>query len=182
MGECGPHGVVDVGTGIEHDQAIRWWMEDACRGRRRIGKPPRQAPRQRGVRHGACHTELEAPRSDNWTICAEVGQLAGDSQQRQVIVDDDHSVNAQIGVVARKQPGPVGKLGGELAENLVEVRVLGEVELTIDNAANEVAARRPLGRRSGIEPGLLGLREVNVGAVHAYQRTPRDTPRRDVPG
>ena len=88
------------------------------------------------------------------------------------------SVDTEIGIVAGKDPGSRGQFAGKVAQDAVDVSLVGQVQLTIDDATHDIASARTFGGCPGIEPGLLGVRKVDIGSSHNRSVNPaRTSPR-----
>jgi hypothetical protein len=83
-----------------------------------------------------------------------------------MVVDDDHSGDLEVWVGPAEHARQVRDLVDRTEQSGVQLRVLREIELPVDDGADDVAPSRALHSRPRIESRLLGLGEVDVRPAH----------------
>jgi hypothetical protein len=85
------HGLLNACSWVEHEEAVRRGAQDAAQCRRSLLMPPRESPGPRGIRYGACEPKMKAVRRRHRPGLAEIREGARYGEEREVVVDDDHS-------------------------------------------------------------------------------------------
>ena len=96
---------------------------------------------------------------------SRIEPLAGEGQQRKVIVDDD-SGGLEVRVGTAESARPVGDVAGRSDQGGIERGVLGEIELPVYERSDDLTAGRSFNRRPGIKRSLLGLGQMNSRPSH----------------
>ena len=96
---------------------------------------------------------------------SRIEPLAGDGQQREVIVDDD-SGGLEVRVGTAESARPVGDVAGGADQGGIERGVLGEIEVPVYERSDDITAGRSFNRRPGIKRGLLSLGQINGRPSH----------------
>ena len=134
------NGFGHAGSGIQDDEAVRRRGEHPSQGDGRIGELAGQAACAAGIGDRPRQAELEAGRCCNRTGRTKIEPLAGDGQQREVIVDDDHSGRLEVRVGTAESAGPVGDVAGGADQGGIERGVLGEIELPVNKRSDDITA------------------------------------------
>jgi hypothetical protein len=178
MPNRGIDGLLHAGTRVENYESMRWRSKHTTERGRGIGHTPREASGTGRVRQRAAQPELKPAGRDHRPVrFTQIGEATGDGQQGQVVVDDDDSAGAQVGIASTERPGALGDVLGDIGQDFVQLGIIAfEVELAIDDRSYDVAARRAFHRRLGVERFLLCLGQVDVRAPHDRMHTPPYTP------
>jgi hypothetical protein len=87
------YGVSHARSRIENNQPVRRRCQDAAQRGYRVRHAARQTSRSGRVGHGAGQPVLETAGRGDGPTCPEVRKSAGDREESQVVVDDNHSLS-----------------------------------------------------------------------------------------
>lgn len=82
---------------------------------------------------------METPCGGHRSTLTDVGQEAGNGQQRQVVIDDDHLGNMQVRVIGCESSSEFCKFSRQLTEKRVKISVVGQVQFPVNNRSHDVA-------------------------------------------
>src|SRR6266542_5397948 len=99
--------------------------EHASKGRSGIRDASRQGSYPRRVAQRPRQPEMERVRRDDWSEgLTQIGEPPGDGQQRQVVVDDDHSARTQIWIVTAERSRSLRDTRRDIHEEFVQISVV----------------------------------------------------------
>ncbi len=117
--------LLDARTRVQYDKAVRWRAKGTTQRCPRVRQPSRQGARSCRVGKRPSKAEMEPPRRHNRSLDAgQSRQLSRDREQRQMVVDDDHSGDAKVRIVTAQRPSALRNFTRDFNECRVNVGIV----------------------------------------------------------
>lgn len=126
--------VAQAGARVEHEEPTGGRLLHTSERGNRVVDPARQRPHVHPVADGANEPKMEGVGGDDRARGVEIGQPSGDGEERQMVVDDDHSVDTQVRVVDAQAASGVRDRDRFVGQCRVDhIVAFGEVEGVVDD-------------------------------------------------